>query len=364
MDWGSVIANAVGGAATGLVSMADSAQKDDQRRELETLKGQLQMDRLQASIEGKFQAMMAGIEGKLAVQEAKNDGRSSGGSRAKGLIDMDEAGQSAAADYFGAQRKPTDRTRFETTTKQGDPLSRMSPEDEAAAIESGGDVGDALSRKMNGMVSTALDTKGYAEAEDKRIKQNLKVNTLLTNAGAIDNLSKADAQDIINKVTEFALKNPKADVGELLDRLGLLKPGDKRIAADKDGNLWKEATGERVGERVSKPDESTKREREILSERRVALDNSATNIRQLMALELRDPILTPAEKAEIRSRYEPQLKAIDQEREEIKLEMKTLQSRLSKPAATAGTSKTSTTTKLPSPKDLADQFKAKRNATN
>lgn len=362
MDWGSVIANAVGGAATGLVSMADSAQKDDQRRELETLKGQLQMDRLQASIEGKFQALMAGIEGKLAVQEARNS--QGGKASARGLIDLDAAGQAAAADYFGAQRSPTDRTRFETTTKQGDPLSRMSPEDEAAAIESGGDVGDALSRKMNGMVSTALDTKGYAEAEDKRIKQNLKVNTLLTNAGAIDNLSKADAQDIINKVTEFALKNPKADVGELLDRLGLLKPGDKRIAADKDGNLWNEATGERVGERISKPDDLTKREQEILSARRVALDNSATNIRQLMALELKDPILTPAEKAEIRSRYEPQLKAIDQEREEIKLEMKTLQSRLSKPAATAGTSKTSTTTKLPSPKDLADQFKAKRNATN
>lgn len=354
MDWGSVIANAVGGAASGMVSVADAQQKEDSRRELETLKGQLQMDRLQASIEAKFQNLITGIEGKLAVQDAKNNARdgSSGGGKPKGLLDLDPEKLQLAERIFGIELSPTDRNRFIAATKNGDPLTARSPEEEQAAIESGGDVGDALSRKMTGLASEAFDEKGYSKAEGKRRAQAERLQVLLTNPGALENLSKSNTDDFIRQVATFALENPKATVGELADRLSLLKPGDKRIAADKDGNLYNESTGERVGERRTDAPNETKREIDILRERRVQLDQSENNILALQTQELKDPLLSQEEKAEIRGRYKSRLQEIAREKDELKGEMKSLQSRLSsKPAATAGnktgTTGTTGTTKSP-----------------
>lgn len=343
MDWGQVIASAIGGGASGLVSYADEAQKAREREDLASLKGQMQMDRLLQSIEGKYQQAIAvqDIKTQAALDKmaAAGGGRSS---RAPGLHEMTPEMAAQADELYGVRRKATDRAGFETTTKEADPLSRMSPEEELSAINLGNDVGDAQSRRVGGMVSTAFDAKGYANAEDERTKRNAKINTILTNPAAIDNLSKAESQDIINTVAEFALKNPKANVGELLDRLNLLKPGDKRIAADKSNRLYNESTGEVVRDGDGEDSVKTiKQEIEVYKRRGIDLNNRETRVQQLMALEMKDQ--APRVRNEIASKYKAQLEEIAQERKDINVELKNLQSRLS-----SGTSaKPSTTTPMP-----------------
>lgn len=344
MDWGQVIASAIGGGASGLVSYADEAQKAREREDLASLKGQMQMDRLLQSIEGKYQQAIAvqDIKTQAALDKmaAAGGGRSS---RAPGLHEMTPEMAAQADELYGVRRKATDRAGFETTTKEADPLSRMSPEEELSAINLGNDVGDAQSRRVGGMVSTAFDAKGYANAEDERTKRNAKINTILTNPAAIDNLSKAESQDIINTVAEFALKNPKANVGELLDRLNLLKPGDKRIASDKDGNRYNESTGEDVGERVTKPDDFTKKELAALRENRLTILGNLSKLQGLMDAQLKDQ--SGKRRQEIIDQYKPLFDEARADLKQVQQEINSLGSRLS--SGTSPSAKPSTTTPMP-----------------
>lgn len=365
MDWGSVIANAVGGAATGLVSMADSAQKDDQRRELETLKGQLQMDRLQASIDGKFQALMAGIEGKLAVQEARNSqgGRSN---RALGLHEMTPEQEAAASRLYGSDGTPTDRNRFVTATKNGDPAT--TGETQAGTDElresggaSGGPVGDALSRKMTGLASEAFDGRGYSDAEEKRTKKNMKVNTLLTNPAALDNLSKSEKDDFLLDLTERVLKKPNVDVGKVADIISLLKPGDARMTMGSDKTIFNTTTGEvtRAGDDGAS---STREASTFVDSLRKNVKDEINEMENARDAELKNA--SSSSQDAIIKKYEARFAELKTKRDNLDALYRQIQERLglTKPAGAAA--KPSTTTKLPSPKDLADQFKAKRNATN
>lgn len=308
MDWGGIIAGAIGGGAAGAVSFADQADKERRNEELATLKGNMQMDRLLASVEAKYNQAIAvqDIKAQAAIDKASGGGRSS---RAPGLHEMTPEMAALADELYGVNRKRTDRSKFETTSKEGDPLSRMSPEQEAAAIESGGDVGDALSRKLGGIVSTAMDEKGYAAAEGDRTERNLRTTIALTSPGSLDNLSKSKTDDLVRQVTEFAIKNPKASVGELADRLGLLKPGDKRIAADKSGRLYNEATGEITQEAPDDASTSVSNMVKSIDAQRKAIENKAANLRAAKAAELKDA--SPSERKRIIEKYDAQIKELD-----------------------------------------------------
>ena len=363
MDWGQVIAGAIGGGASGLVSYADEAQKERSREDLASLKGQMQMDRLMQSIEGKYQQAIAVQEAR--TQAALDKAAASGGgrsSRAPALHEMTPEMAAQVDELYGVRRKATDRSGFETTTKQADPLSRMSPEEEAAAIESGGDVGDAMSRKTGGMVSTAFDAKGYAKAEDERTKRNAWINTILTNPSAIDNLSKAETQDIINTVTTYALKNPKADVGELLDRLNLLKPGDKRMTMGKDGSIYNEATGKVAKEGDEGGGNLITEMIKSVDAQRKALASEASDIKAAKQAELKDAL--PSERSTILQKYDPQLREIETKRQRLDSLFEQINARvgLANPNAAA---KPATTTQMPTSaapnvRSVIDAFKSRQ----
>lgn len=369
MDWGQVIASAIGGGASGLVSYADEAQKAREREDLASLKGQMQMDRLMQSIEGKYQQAIAVQE--IKTQAALDKIAAGGGgrsSRARGLHEMTPEEEASATAYYGSDKKPTDPLLFDRSTKEGDAATRG--ETEAGTDElretggkSGGPVGDALSRRTGGMVREAFDAKGYAEAEDKRNNRNLKITTILTNPAAIDNLSKAEAQDIINTVTEFALKNPNADVGELLDRLNLLKPGDKRMTMGKDGSIFNEATGKVVKEGDEGGGNLITEMIKSVDAQRKALASEASDIKAAKQAELKDAL--PSEKSAILQKYDPQLREIETKRQRLDSLFEQINARvgLAKPGAAAAKPATTTpmpTSAAPGVRSVIDAIKSKQ----
>lgn len=203
----SIIADAIGqGVGNGMAAFGQGMQARDT--------AEARNDVMQYGIDSKLSGVLAQSQLRYEAAMARiNEIAQRSGGKQDVLSDMlaQEIGKAGGvAKVTGTDLTPTDPSKFTKTVpgSWGDGEATEPPPD-----------------------TTVPDTDAYNAAESARQRKVEQTMLMVRDPAAYKGFQEGKAQDIANTVAEMALKNPKMSVGELADRLSLLKPGEDRLAA-------------------------------------------------------------------------------------------------------------------------------------